>query len=93
MLRYQVMLCNQLWRMKETAKNGVREFLTNEDGDTNFISIILVLVVVVAIAVIFRKNITNIVNGLWANISSTLSGGTPTNATFDIDSTTSTTGF
>ncbi|MCM1122685.1 MAG: hypothetical protein NC416_08880 [Eubacterium sp.] len=68
MLDYEVRVMNGLWRMKERTKEAVRDFFTTEDGDTNFISIIIVLVIVVALAIVFRKNIANLVNSLWQKI-------------------------
>jgi len=68
MLGYEVRVMNGLWRMKENVKEKVHDFFTTEDGDTNFISIIIVLVIVVALAVVFRKNIKALVNGMWKSI-------------------------
>lgn len=50
------------------AKVAVKEFFTNEQGDTNFISVIIILCVVVALAVVFRENIADIVNAAWKSI-------------------------
>lgn len=68
MLGYEVRVKNGLWRMKENVKEAVHDFFTTEDGDTNFISIIIVLVIVVGLALIFRKNIAAIVNKIWDTI-------------------------
>lgn len=72
MLEYEVRLKNRLWRMKENAKESIREFFTTEDGDTNFISIIIVLVIVIALAAMFRNNIKAIVNSMWTSIAGDL---------------------
>ena len=68
MLSYEVKVMNGLWRMKENVKEAVHDFFTTEDGDTNFISIIIVLVIVVGLAVFFRKQIATLVNNIWKNI-------------------------
>lgn len=68
MLDYEVRITNGLWRMKERTKEAVHDFFTTEDGDTNFISIIIVLVIVVALALVFRKNIAKLVKNMWDSI-------------------------
>ena len=35
------------------AKAGIRNFLKKEDGDTNFISIVIILVIVLVVAAVF----------------------------------------
>ena len=72
------MIKNGLWRMKENVKEGVKDFFTTEDGDTNLISIVLVLVIILALAVIFRKNIATLVNNMWAQIFSDANSATKT---------------
>ncbi len=74
MLGYEVKVMNGLWRMKENVKEAVHDFFTTEDGDTNFISIIIVLVIVVGLAVFFRKQIATIVNNIWTKIFSDAEG-------------------
>lgn len=81
MLAYEVRVKNGLWRMKERVKEAVHDFFTDEQGDTNLISIIIVLVIVLALAIVFRKNIANLVNGLWSKIFS--DAGTATGGTFE----------
>lgn len=50
------------------AKVAFQEFLTDEDGDTNFISVIIILAIVCALAIVFRKNIASIVNAIFTKI-------------------------
>lgn len=86
MLAYEVRVRNGLWRMKENVKEAVHDFFTDEQGDTNLISIIIVLVIVIALAVVFRKNIANLVNGLWTKIfedAGTATGGSFETETFE----------
>ena len=45
-------------------------FLTDENGDTNMISIIVVLMIVLGLAAAFRKNIQDFVQDLWTKIES-----------------------
>lgn len=68
MLKYEVMVKNGFWRMKERAKEAVRNFLLDEEGDTNMISIVIILVIVIGLAALFRKNIVDFVVKLWDGI-------------------------
>lgn len=45
----------------EQVLRGKLEELLNEEGDTNFVSIILIMVIVIAIAAIFREQLTTAV--------------------------------
>lgn len=72
MLDFEVMLKNKVWRVKE----NVKEFFTTEDGDTNFISIIVVLVIVLGLAALFRKNIGELVSGWWESITNSANTAT-----------------
>ncbi len=55
------------WRAKEAFKS----FLEEERGDSHIIAVILVLVVVVGLAVIFKDQITALVNSIWDKITDT----------------------
>jgi hypothetical protein len=68
MLKYEVMAVNGARRLKEGIREAVCGFFTDESGDTNLISIVVVLVIVMALAVIFRKNIASLVNSMWQTI-------------------------
>ena len=48
MLDYEVKVMLAWQRAKVAVKKGVKDFFTNENGDTNMISIVVVLVVVLA---------------------------------------------
>ena len=69
MLDFEVRVRNRLWRMSESVREAVKDFFTTEDGDTNFISIIVVLVIVLGLAALFRKNIETLVSGWWTKIT------------------------
>ena len=68
MLKYEVMAVNGVWRMKEGIKEAAHSFFTDESGDTNLISIVVVLVIVMALAIVFRKNITDLLTQMWKKI-------------------------
>lgn len=69
MLEFEVSVRNRLWRASQSVKGAVKNFFTTEDGDTNFISIIVVLVIVLGLAALFRKNIGELVSGWWNKIN------------------------
>ncbi|MCI7062109.1 MAG: flagellin-like protein [Lachnospiraceae bacterium] len=52
----------------QKAKRRFKEFVCNEEGDTNIIAIVLILVVVIALAVIFRDNIKKLVDSIWKKV-------------------------
>lgn len=68
MLGFEVSVRNKLWRASQSVKGAVRNFFTTEDGDTNFISIIVVLVIVLGLAALFRKQIGELVSQWWGKI-------------------------
>ena len=47
----------------------IREFLCKEDEGIGTVEMILILVVLIAIVVIFREQITAIVEGIFTNIN------------------------
>lgn len=59
------------------AKEAVKSFFEEERGDSHIIAVILVLVIVVGLALIFRKNIANLLSDLWDNITGTTDTFTP----------------
>lgn len=69
MLDFEVSVRNRLWRVSQSVKGAVKDFLTTEDGDTNFISIIIVLMIVLGLALLFRNKINELVGGWWSSIS------------------------
>ena len=69
MLDFEVSVRNRLWRATESVREAVKDFFTTEDGDTNFISIIVVLIIVLGLAALFRKQIGELVSGWWEKIT------------------------
>ena len=69
MLDYEVKVMLAWHRAKVAVKKGVMDFFTNENGDTNMISIVVVLVVVLGLAILFKKNATDFVEKLWGTIN------------------------
>lgn len=62
-------LDNMVWKVRR----GVTSFLYTEDGDTNFLSIIIILAIVLLLAIAFmafKDQILKTVNEAWTNFSS-----------------------
>lgn len=70
MLDYEVRAMLAWQRAKVAVKKGVKDFFTNENGDTNMISIVVVLVVVLGLAILFKGQATSFVTRLWQTINS-----------------------
>lgn len=51
------------------AKNSVKNFFEKENGESNIIAIILVILVVIALAAVFKKQITSLIEGLFTAIN------------------------
>ncbi|MBQ7120839.1 MAG: hypothetical protein IJO03_01110 [Clostridia bacterium] len=47
------------------AKFKMESFFKGEKGEANIIAVILVLAIVIALVLIFRKNITQMVDSIW----------------------------
>jgi hypothetical protein len=56
------------------ALNGKLEELLCEEGDTNFVSIILIMVIVIAIAVIFKDQLTAAVENVFGQLTDFIGG-------------------
>ena len=82
LLDYEVAVRNGLIKAKEIAGKAIKDFFTDEQGDTNMISIILVLVIVIALAALFRNNIREMVNAMWDTISGDFNEASKTDANF-----------
>lgn len=59
-----------LFTTKFRAKEAMQDFITNEEGDTNIISVIIILVIVIGLAITFSSEITNLSTGIWNRIKS-----------------------
>lgn len=56
-------------KAKFKLENFAREVFTNEEGDTNLISILIVLGIVLALVVIFRKYINQVIDSVKGSVS------------------------
>lgn len=68
MLDYEVKAMIAWQRAKAAVMKGVKDFFTDENGDTNMISIVVVLVVVLGLAILFKGKATSFVTKLWNTI-------------------------
>lgn len=55
-------------QMKQILMEKLEE-LMREEGDTNFVSIILIMVIVIAIAIIFQEQLTNAVQNVFGQLT------------------------
>ncbi len=60
-------------QMKQALNAGLNAFL-NEEGDTNFVSIILIMVIVIAIAFIFQEQLTTAVENVFGQLFEFIGG-------------------
>ncbi|MCI8967186.1 MAG: holin, BlyA family protein [Lachnospiraceae bacterium] len=54
--------------MRQILNQKLKELLS-EEGDTNFVSIILIMVIVIAIAVIFQEQLTEAVEAVFEKLT------------------------
>lgn len=80
MLHAQIVGIDAVKRAGVAVKQGVKEFFTDEEGDTNIIAVILLLVIVIALAVMFRDNIGELAKGMFNKVFED-AGGSGTEAT------------
>lgn len=55
-------------RMVITAQFKFKEFAEKENGDVNIVSIVVLIGIAVLLAIIFRKAVANLINGLFNTI-------------------------
>lgn len=67
-------LSAKMYVKMDYLKGKVYDFLHNERGEANIIAIIIVIAIVVALAIVFRENIKNLFDGIWAKINANVQG-------------------
>lgn len=70
-----VMVYVQWMMLKERFVEGVHHFLTDERGDVNIVSIVVLIGVAVLLAVVFKEQAKGLIENLFGQI-----GGTATDA-------------
>lgn len=55
--------------MLENIKLAAKNFFDKEDGDVNIVAIVFLIAVAVALALIFKEQVTSLINSLFGNIN------------------------
>ena len=58
-----------IWTAQWKAKNLVKDFFYNEEGDVNIVSMVVLIGIAVLLAVIFKNNIKDLLDALFKAIS------------------------
>lgn len=64
----------RLLTAKEKMKNQMLKLMREEDGDTNFVAIIVIIVIIIAIATIFRTQLISAVNQVFSKLTEFING-------------------
>lgn len=62
-------LDNLYWRMRFRFMGMLEEFLKDEEGDSNLVSIIVVIVIVITVAGIFRDKLMEAVDAIFNKLT------------------------
>lgn len=68
-------LDNLYWRVKFGLMNWVGDFLTDEEGDTNMVSMIVLIVIVIALAAIFKDGLEQAIKDVFKKLSDFVNSG------------------
>ena len=60
---------NKMIEYRLKSNRLLQRLLEEEDGDTNFVSIIVIMVIVIGIATIFRRQLTEAVNNVFGKLT------------------------
>lgn len=65
---------NKMIEYRLKSNRLLQRLLEEEDGDTNFVSIIVIIVIVLGIATIFRSQLTIAVNNVLSQLTDFIGG-------------------
>ncbi len=68
-------LDNLYWRVKFGLMNWVEDFLTDEEGDSNLVSIIVLIVIILAVAAIFKDGLEQAIKDVFLKLTTFISTG------------------
>nr|WP_305136509.1 Flp1 family type IVb pilin [uncultured Schaedlerella sp.] len=68
-------LDNLYWRVKFGLMNWVENFLTDEEGDSNLVSIIVLIVIILAVAAIFKGGLEQAIKDVFLKLTTFISTG------------------
>ena len=54
--------------LKDMLAGGVHDFLTDEEGDVNIVSIVVLIGIAVLLAVVFKEQVTTLIENLFKTI-------------------------
>lgn len=61
-------LMNKIYFSGLSLLGKAKKAMTNENGETNLIAIILILAIVIVLVIVFKNRLTGIVNNIWNKI-------------------------
>lgn len=61
-------LDNLYWRMRFGLIGMLEDFLMDEEGDSNMVSVIVLIVIILAVAAIFREQLQEAVTAVFDNL-------------------------
>lgn len=64
-----VMIYTRWLILKSCLKDGAHDFLTDEQGDVNIVSIVVLIGIAVLLAILFREQIEKLLETLFSTIS------------------------
>ena len=64
-------LDSKLIALSIVARNGLRSFITDEDGAVDIVAIVVLIGIVVLVAVVFREQLEKLVEKLFSTIGQT----------------------
>lgn len=68
-------LDNLYWRMRFRFMGMLEEFLKDEEGDTNMVSMIVLIVIVIALATIFKDQLEGAIKAVFGKLTDFINGG------------------
>ena len=68
-------LDNLYWRMRFRFMGMLEEFLKDEEGDTNMVSMIVLIVIVIALATIFKNQLAKAIEAVFGKLTDFINTG------------------
>lgn len=68
-------LDNLYWRMRFRFMGMMEEFLKDEEGDTNMVSMIVLIVIVIALATIFKNQLAKAIELVFEKLTDFIKTG------------------
>ncbi len=68
-------LDNLYWRMRFRFMGMMEDFLKDEEGDTNMVSMIVLIVIVIALATIFKEQLQLAIEAVFGKLTEFINTG------------------